>query len=78
MENTNKTQFICLKCNKVFNNTTSLSKHLTLKKVDCNGTIDTNYWLQKQLKKLHERYRNLKAISELDDEIMNLDEKRRY
>ena len=75
--NCGTTRFICSKCNKVFNNTTSLSKHLSLKKVDCNGTIDTNYWLQKQLKKQHERYNKLQAIAELDDEIINLDEKKK-
>lgn len=71
------TKFICSKCNKEFKESSGLSKHLLLKKVDCNGVIDTEYWLRKQIKKLNERYKFLKTISEISDEEMSFEEKKK-
>lgn len=69
------TKFICSKCQKEFRESSSLSKHLLLKKVDCNGIINTEYWLLKQIKKIHQRYKFLKTISQISDEEMSFEEK---
>ena len=71
------TKYICSKCNKEFKESSGLSKHLLLKKVNCNGVIDTEYWLLKQISKLHERYKHLKLISELPDEDLDFETKKK-
>lgn len=71
------TKYICSKCEKEFKDSSGLSKHLLLKKVNCDGVIDTEYWLLKQIKKLHERYNELKIISELPDETLDFEEKKK-
>ena len=73
----NKTKYICLRCNKNFKDSTGLTKHITMKKVRCDNVIDTDYWLVKQIAKIHERYKYLIVVDEIDLTIMPLDEKKK-
>ena len=71
------TIFICSICQKQFKDASGLSKHLLLKKTRCDGTIDTDYWLRKQIPKIHERYKYLKMISDLPDDQMDFETKKK-
>ena len=71
------TKFICTICKKEFKDASGLSKHLLLKKTRCDGVIDTDYWLRKQIYKLHERYKFLKTISEIPDEEFEYEMKKK-
>jgi hypothetical protein len=72
------TKFVCSICQKEFNSCSGLAKHTTSKKMKCDETIDTNYWITKQIPKIHQRYDYLKMISELPDHQMDFDMKKNF
>ena len=71
------TKFVCSICHKEFNTCSGLAKHISQKKTKCDETIDTDYWIRKQIPKIHEKFEYLKMISELPDEKMDFDAKKK-
>ena len=71
------TKFVCSICQKEFNTCSGLAKHTTIKKTKCDETIDTDYWIRKQIPKIHEKFEYLKMISELPDEKMEFEMKKK-
>ena len=71
------TKFVCSICQKEFNNCSGLAKHISQKKMKCDETVNTDYWVKKQIPKIHERYKYLKMISELPDDQMDFDAKKK-
>ena len=71
------TKFICSICNKEFKDCSGLAKHISMKKTKCDETVDTNYWITKQMPKIHERYKYLKMISDLPDDQMEFETKKK-
>ena len=71
------TKFVCTICNKEFKDCTGLAKHISQKKTKCDETINTDYWITKQIPKIHERYKYLKMISDLPDDQMAFEMKKK-
>ena len=71
------TKFVCSICQKEFNNCSGLAKHISQKKMKCDETVNTDYWVKKQIPKIYQRYNYLKMISNLSDEEMDFEMKKK-